>query len=160
MPTVPADVPTTGPNVNGPGERPPVEPVTATQHSAAGAKAFAEFFIRTIDWGYATTSSAYMRHYFEPSCEQCEVVARLLDNAHRSGDHYIGGRIALKSSQVLAFEPVPTVDLHLLVTADEVIDSHGKPKDADVAYPNLRERISLTWDCGRWVIKDMRGDSS
>ncbi len=66
-PAVPADVPRTGPNTRK-GEKPPVMPVLATKHTAAGAQAFAEFFIKTIDWGYATTSSAYMRHYFEQSC--------------------------------------------------------------------------------------------
>ena len=158
-PTVPADVPTTGPNVTGPNERPPVEPLVATQHSSAGAKAFAEFFIRTIDWGYATTSSTYMRHYFQSSCKQCVVVANLLDNARRNGDHYVGGRITIKSSHVLAFGPSPTVDLLVLVTADEVVDRNGKPKDADVAYPNLSERIFLAWAHRGWLVTDMRGSS-
>ena len=53
-PTVPADVPTTGPNLLHPGERPPVMPALATQHTPEGAVAFAKFFIQTIDWGFAT----------------------------------------------------------------------------------------------------------
>ena len=48
--------PKTGPNTR-PGEKPPLMPLEATQHTPEGAKAFAEFFIKTIDWGYATVSS-------------------------------------------------------------------------------------------------------
>ena len=74
---MPADVPRTGPNTRK-GEQPPVMPVAATKHTADGAKAFAEFFIKTIDWGYATTSSAYMRHYFK-SVYWCGIAAKAFD---------------------------------------------------------------------------------
>ncbi len=93
-PTVPPDVPRTGPNIRK-GEKPPVLPVAATRHTADGAKAFAEFFIKTIDWGYATTSSAYMRHYFEPTCIGCASVRSGLSTRPASSDrHFIGGRIS------------------------------------------------------------------
>src|SRR6476469_10732690 len=66
----PADVPLTGHNVK-PGEKPPLFPAAAKVRSQAGANAFAEFFMRTLDWMYATTNPAYPRHYFAPSCGLC-----------------------------------------------------------------------------------------
>ena len=69
-PTIPADVPRTGANTR-PGEKPPLMPLEATQHTARGAQAFAAFFVKTIDWGYATVSGAYMRHYFATTCMSC-----------------------------------------------------------------------------------------
>src|SRR4051812_30423000 len=41
----PADVPLTGHNVK-PGEKPPLYPVAAREHTQAGANAFAEFYMR------------------------------------------------------------------------------------------------------------------
>ena len=61
-------------------------PVAATKHSAAGAQAFAEFFIKTIDWGYATTSSAYMRHYFMHACSGCARLRDAISIEQRSTD--------------------------------------------------------------------------
>src|SRR4051794_15205328 len=98
-PTLPADVPKTGPNTR-PGEKPPVVPLEATQHTGRGAQAFAEFFIKTIDWGYATTSSAYMRHYFTKSCIGCRSTAEALDKAARAKHHFVGDRFTLDSATV------------------------------------------------------------
>ena len=50
-PTSPA---TTGPNVR-PGERPPVMPAAAKQHTQEGALAFATFYIKALDWAIAAT---------------------------------------------------------------------------------------------------------
>src|SRR4051812_41161247 len=61
----PADVPLTGHNVK-PGEKPPLYPAAARAHTQAGANAFAEFYMRTLDWAYATTNPSYMKHYTGP----------------------------------------------------------------------------------------------
>lgn len=102
VPTVPKDVPTTGPNIAYKGEKPPVMPVAATKHTAEGAKAFAEFYLQTIDWGYATTSSAYMRHYFVKTCDVCLYMADDLDNTRAKRLHYLGDRFKLTGSSVQA----------------------------------------------------------
>jgi Family of unknown function (DUF6318) len=73
-PLYPADVPLTGHNVRA-GERPPVYPAAAKVHSQAGANAFAEFFMQTLDWAYATTNPSYMKHYYGPTCGLCNGIA-------------------------------------------------------------------------------------
>ena len=70
----PADVPLTGHNVK-PGEKPPRYPAAATARTQAGANAFAEFFMRTLDWAYATTNPSYMKHYYGPTCGLCNGIA-------------------------------------------------------------------------------------
>ncbi|MCW2538690.1 MAG: hypothetical protein JWN95_415, partial [Frankiales bacterium] len=73
---VPADVPTAVNNPKKVGEKPPVPPAPGYGPDDVGSAInFAKFFIRTIDWAGATTNPAYMKHYYQPSCTQCQVVA-------------------------------------------------------------------------------------
>jgi hypothetical protein len=114
----PADVPLTGLNVN-PGEKPPVFPAAASGRSQAAANAFAAFFIQTLDWGYATTNSAYMRHYYNPSCGLCASLASGLSKTHAAGHWYQGGRLATRSVRVVAADGVTApLDYCSLVVVD------------------------------------------
>ena len=54
----PAGPATTGPNVR-PGERPPIMPAAAKQHTQEGALAFAGYFIKALDW---SNRDNWMRH--------------------------------------------------------------------------------------------------
>lgn len=155
-PSVPADVPTTGPNVTGPSERPPVEPILATQRSAAGAKAFAEFFIRTIDWAYATNSTKYMRHYYEASCVACASTADAVDRAAQKGHHFVGDRFSIR--RVTAPAPSGTgyrVAVFFDVSAAEVVDHAGHFVDGLGALTNYEEQIVVKWRPSGWMVREM-----
>jgi hypothetical protein len=150
-PTVPADVPRTGPNTRK-GEKPPVMPLAATKHTAAGAQAFAEFFIKTIDWGYATTSSAYMRHYFTSSCIACVSTARALDRADELHRHFIGDRFAIRQ---VARAGRLSVSVHFDVTAVETVTKRGRPVGGYPALSNFREQLFVRWHISRWIVARM-----
>ena len=155
-PTVPADVPTTGPNLRSRGEKPPIEPVAALEHTPEGAKAFAEFFIKTIDWGFATTSSKYMRHYYEATCIECENAARGLDSAARARHHFIGDRFTIRRVETVARSgSAHGLDIYFDVTSTEVVDQAGKFVDALGALINFRERVQVTWSRGQWKVTTM-----
>jgi Family of unknown function (DUF6318) len=155
QPSLPADVPTTGPNTRA-GEKPPIMPLEATQHTPDGAKAFAEFFIKTIDWGYATTSSTYMRHYFQKSCIGCRSTADALDKARRQQHHFIGDRFTIRS--VSETGRATSTTIHLLATFDvqsvEVVDEHGESVDASPAVNGFRERVSASWLTDHWLVHE------
>lgn len=131
-------------------------PLEATQHTPEGAKAFAEFFIKTIDWGYATTSSAYMRHYFRTSCVGCRSTAIALDRARAKQRHFIGDRFAIRSSSMVSRTTTRTA--HVLVTFDvnssEVVDVAGKFVDGGPALKDFREQVDLSWSSNRWLISE------
>ncbi|HEY2299235.1 MAG TPA: DUF6318 family protein [Jatrophihabitans sp.] len=152
-PSVPADVPRTGPNTK-PGEKPPVMPLEATQHTPEGAKAFAEFFIKTIDWGYATTSSTYMRHYFT-RCSDCDAVVRTINKDARLHHRYIGGRLVEQSATLV---PVPR-NARVVVTVDgtarEVVTQHGDFVSADPAHPGLKFGVTTRWMHAQWQVVDL-----
>ncbi|MFL6164244.1 MAG: DUF6318 family protein [Jatrophihabitantaceae bacterium] len=101
----PADVPLTGHNVR-PGEKPPVYPAAAKVHSQAGANAFAEFFMRTLDWAYATTNPSYMKHYYGPTCGLCSGIATGIAKTAAEHEWYEGGRLTILSKASIAIGPV------------------------------------------------------
>jgi hypothetical protein len=155
---VPADVPTTGPNLLRKGERPPVMPVLATQHSAAGAVAFAKFFELTIDWGYATTSTTYMKHYYEPSCVTCKSIQLGLDNAAAKHRHFVGGRMTITRTDGCPLDGTKHAEQCELVvyrlTSVEVVARNGDFVDADPAM-ELKDQIWLRWRTGGWTVVEM-----
>lgn len=153
-PRVPADVPTTGLNVTSDQERPPVMPIAATQHTAAGAKAFARFFVQTIDWGYATTSSAYMRHYYNDSCRFCRDIRTEVDEARVKRHHYIGDRFNVKGVGVVRVanqkESDRVIAIRADVSASSSVDAAGKIFAAAAPIRNLELRVYLRWINKEW----------
>lgn len=158
QPTVPADVPRTGPNVTSKAEKPPVMPAGATKHTAQGAKSFAVFFVRTIDWGYATTDSHYMRHYFTHSCTLCLAFADEFDNTKSAKHHYLGDRIHIRSSsatagqdEVYACRVVADVD-----AATSVEDRTGNVIKGGAPISKASLFLKVSWVRRSWTVTSMR----
>lgn len=153
-PTVPADVPTTGPNLRSPNERPPIEPVLATQHTAAGAKAFAEFFVRTIDWGFATMSGTYIRHYAPPSCLGCKQFADGIDRARAAHHTYVGGWFTITGSTARSYTAsTASIAVRYDSLSFEEVDQLGKGISADPAQTNQTFIVDLAWTPSGWRTK-------
>ncbi|HST47647.1 DUF6318 family protein [Jatrophihabitans sp.] len=126
----PADVPLTGHNVK-PGEKPPLYPAAARSRTQAGANAFAEFYMRTLDWAYATTNPSYMKHYTGPSCGLCTGLATGISKTAAEHLWYMGGRLTVHAATATPVGPVTApadfcsttmVD----ISATSVVDKTGK----------------------------------
>lgn len=156
-PTLPSDVPTTGPNLLHPGEKPPLEPVAALVHTAAGAQAFARFFIQTIDWGYATTNPSYMKHYFADSCIECKNLENFLDTAHSRSEHYVGGRISIESvTAEKSSDSSSSFTASTAATSYEVLDAQGRSVDAGAADTRDSVVVTVRWANDRWLVIDLK----
>lgn len=157
-PSLPPDVPRHGPNTK-PGEKPPIMPLEATQHTPDGAKAFAEFFIKTIDWGFATVSGSYIRHYAEPSCRSCSVLANGMDNDRKAGNRYIGGRFTLTAANGASHPLAKGAEKTVVVTFDvlsfEQVTKSGKFVKADQAHRGERFEVSLIRSDGLWRVVEL-----
>lgn len=101
----PADVPLTGHNVNR-GEKPPVYPAAAKARTQAGANAFAEFYLHTLDWAYATTNPSYMKHYNGASCGLCNGLATGIAKTAAEKHWYLGGRLTVRPAIATPIAPV------------------------------------------------------
>lgn len=152
VPIVPADVPRTGPNVTGPSERPPVMPTEATKRTTAGAEAFSRFFIKTIDWGYATTNSKYMRHYFESSCTLCVKISSDIDATAAAGHHYLGDRLHILDVKRSAGAKPFSTAVVMNVDAFTSVDRTGDIKQAQPPVAALTLRCTPTWTTAGWKI--------
>lgn len=144
-PVYPADVPLTGHNVK-PGEKPPLYPAAAKVRSQAGANAFAEFFMRTLDWMYATTNPAYPKHYFAASCGLCSGLTTGMTKTMALQHYYEGGRFTVHPAVGTQIAPVTApADYCSVVTVDEtsqtVVDKTGKIFNGEPAHTG--DRIKL-----------------
>lgn len=150
----PADVPLIGHNVK-PGEKPPVYPAAANARTQAAANAFAEFYMHTLDWAYATTNPSYMKHYNGASCGQCQGLATGIHRTSTDGHWYLGGRLTVRDAQATPIRPVTApADFCSLVAVDvsatSVVDKTGKVFSGDGAYAGDRFKLCarMTTDRG------------
>ena len=144
----PADVPLTGHNVKS-GERPPVYPAAAKVRSQAGANAFAEFFMRTLDWMYATTNPAYPRHYFASSCGLCAGLTTGMTKTMAAHHFYEGGRFTVHPATGTQIAPVTApadycASVKVDTTAAAIVDRTGKVFNGEGAQTGLALKICMT----------------
>jgi Family of unknown function (DUF6318) len=150
----PVDVPLTGHNVK-PGEKPPLYPAAARARTQAGANAFAEFFMRTLDWAYATTNPSYMKHYTGPSCGLCTGLATGISKTAAEHHWYLGGRLTIHPATATPIGPVTApsdwcsiVDVD--ITAQSVVDRTGKVFNGEAAHPNFRWKVCSKYSQNLW----------
>ncbi len=130
-------------------------PIEATKHTAAGAEAFSRFFVKTIDWGYATTNSKYMRHYFGTSCALCVKISSDIDATAAAGHHYLGDRLHILSAKRTA--PAKSIQTTVAINVDAFtsVDNKGNIKQAAPPVPALTLRCGPAWTAAGWKISKM-----
>ncbi|WP_375497152.1 DUF6318 family protein [uncultured Jatrophihabitans sp.] len=151
---------TTGPNVR-PGEKPPTLERLGRLNTAAGADAYARYWMRTLDWAYATTSSAAIRNLYTSSCAGCAAFSRnIIDSTRAANEHFIGGRIVVTDSTVQANDghagATAVIDLTFNQTPLKVISASGRQ---DGEAPSIHAgtfRNWLRWTGSRWTIVDWK----
>jgi hypothetical protein len=157
VPPLPSDVPTTGPNLVRKGEKPPRMPLEATQHTQAGATAFAQFFIHTIDWAYATVDASYMKHYASASCGACGTFSDGIEKARALGHRYIGGRFTVRSASPGASSGTDARATVLLdITGFQEVDQKDGFVRGQAPQRGLRFAVDLKWEAGGWSVSEMR----
>lgn len=157
----PADVPLTGHNVK-PGEKPPLYPAAARAKTQAGANAFAEFYLRTLDWAYATTNPSYLKHYSSPSCELCNGLATGISATAAQHHWYLGGRLTIHPATASPIESgTAPADYCSIVTVDStaqsVVDRAGTVFNEEPAHPNLRWKVCATSSSKLWQVSYLAG---
>lgn len=155
----PADVPLTGHNVR-PGEKPPLYPQAARVKSQDGADAFAEFFMRTLDWAYATTNPSYLKHYSGPSCGLCSGLATGISKTAAEHHWYLGGRLTVHPATPTGIAPVTApADFCAMVMVDEtaqsVVNKTGHVINGDGAHVGDRLKLCTQFGSRSWAVTYM-----
>lgn len=152
----PADVPLTGHNVK-PGEKPPVYPAEAKARTQEGADAFAEFFMRTLDWAYATTNPSYMKHYYGPTCGLCSGIATGIAKTAAEHHWYEGGRLKILKSAPASIGPVTApadfcAAVSISTSAQSVVDRTGRIFNGAGANGHLDWKLCAKAQARTWSI--------
>jgi hypothetical protein len=149
----------TGANVR-PGEKPPsLSPVGKT-NTAAGALAFADYWMRTLDWGYATTDSTLAKSAFAEQCTGCARFVGIFDNARAKGVHFRGGRSSVISSKLQPndhhYGATAVDDVTISIGALQAIDAGGHVVEDDPEHPTVVYRVWLRWKAPAWTVVDTK----
>jgi hypothetical protein len=153
-------VPTAVNNPKKAGEKPPIPPASGYGPDDVGSAInFAKFFIETIDWAGATTNPAYMKHYFEASCTQCQVVADSVTHARVNHYRNLGGRITVRDAEATNSSATPavdvTVDVRINVDSLEQLDAKGRFVTGVPAQRDRHLAVDLKWNHARWSVVQM-----
>lgn len=151
----------TGHNVK-PGEKPPVYPAAASERTQAGANAFAEFFMRTLDWAYATTNPSYMKHYTGPSCGLCRGIATGITKTSAQGHWFVGDRLTVHPAVATDVPPVTApADFCSVVTLDETsfstVDKTGRIFTGDGSHVGDRFKACVKFAATGWQLSYLSG---
>ncbi|MBE7189753.1 DUF6318 family protein, partial [Jatrophihabitans endophyticus] len=148
-------VPTTGPNVR-PGESPPKLPALGRKHSAEGAEVFADFWLRTWDWAFATTNASLMMSYYAKSCSDCAKAASQFPRLQKEDEHILGGRFSFKKSVLVyndkRFGSDIAVDLTFAQARLRLVTARGKTVQRDPRVAAITFRLWLKWVRGAWTV--------
>jgi hypothetical protein len=150
----------TGPNVR-PGERPPVMPAAAKQHTQEGALAFAGYFIRALDWSIATIDTTSLDAVSAPECKACHSYIIELNRLRVEGGRIQGGRITLRSASSNPGRRDRPSDYQIAVSyvqdPDYVIRPSSLPSPDGTASKTYRSFVLVRWIATGWQTVELEG---
>jgi hypothetical protein len=146
---------TTGPGVL-PGEKPPPLDPVAKQRTAIGAQAFAAYYIKVLDWSYATSDAYLLRVVSAPTCATCKKIIGGLTTLREEGGHILGDRLRLKSALLQSFTGKIKSDyiVKVVVTQEPGAIVHPTATTDRNATSTVTSFIYLSWINGWKILGD------
>jgi Family of unknown function (DUF6318) len=146
-----------GPNVR-PGEKPPVFPAEAKQHTSEGALMFAGYFVKALDWSLATTDPALLKPISAPTCQACHSYIDAIGTLAAGGGHVVGGRI--HSSGLMLENPSSRISNSVVVSetstqqAVVLIRPGASPSSVAPSAQTSTSQLRLSWVIDRWLLAE------
>jgi Family of unknown function (DUF6318) len=152
---------TTGPNVR-PGEKPPVFPALAKQHTADGALAFAAYYFDAYDWGYATNDPSLVASIAGSNCKGCAKYVQALNSLRARHAVMTGGRITVLSRGLRTGHFNYKSDYVVRVRLDEepivIHVPNSQPSTAAPAVQGYVTYLFVSWTQSRWKVVEEAAD--
>lgn len=149
---------TTGPNIR-PGETPPEYPALARQHTPNGALAFAGYYFKAFDWGYATNDPYLVEQISGPHCRACARYVRGLRGLANRNAILRGGRVTFDAASVFHGVLDIRADFAVDVAIDEqpiVLDEPGAPiRTLAPAVKDFHSLVFVAWRDGNWRVVEV-----
>lgn len=149
---------TTGPNVR-PGEKPPVLPAIASQHTQLGAIAFGGYYFKALDWSIATNDATAVVAISAAGCKACARVREAVDTLHRRHQIQKGGRIKVRTFGDVHQKFEVKADYVIRVVYDEdAVQLSGPGQDPRTTVPAARNAASyvfVSWVGGAWKVTEV-----
>jgi Family of unknown function (DUF6318) len=150
----PSSAPTTPSAPPGPDEpQPPVLPDLARQKSTDGARAFATYFIKTLNYSHEAESTTQLRRLTARECDICTFLADTLDEIHRKGGYQRGG--SWRATRFLVLPRDSTGEMNLLARiAVEAGWSTRFQGDEEhrIRARTLTYEMHLVWSHAGWAL--------
>ncbi len=153
-------VATTGPNVR-PGEKPPMLSKYGAMNTRLGSLEFGNYWMRAVDWAYATMDTALARSIMSSKCTGCNKLLSLdIDKLAASGSYYRGGRIAILESTIQPNIPHNGSTAIIDVTVDQAaLTSYTRAGEVVDRSPDSGRVTFRTWIAyagDHWLVVDWR----
>jgi hypothetical protein len=152
---------TSGPNVR-PGEKPPVFPAEAGQHTSEGALMFAGYFVKALDWSLATTDPALLKPISAPTCRSCNAVISGLAKQREKGTYQVGARLTVNSARLVTgqftLRSDYAVEFNLTEGSTKLVRPSASPSPVSPAK-DFTSIVLVSWKANRWLVIE-RGSPS
>jgi hypothetical protein len=149
---------TTGPNVR-PGEKPPVFPELAKQHTANGAVVFGGYYFKALDWVIATNEAGPIDAISAPGCKACARVVAAVETLKHRHEFETGGRIQIRTVALARSRASIPADYVISVVYDEGavrVAGPGQPPRTTVpAHTNAASLVYVRWSTNRWQVAEV-----
>jgi hypothetical protein len=152
---------TTGPGVQ-PGDKPPVLPDAAKQHTSTGALLFADYYFKAFDWSVATNDPYLVESISGPSCSACQRVIKGLRSFANEGAILRGGRIHVQSAKIVTgtFRVQSEYVVEISLNQDPEVVSHPSSAPSRVApVTNDISLVFVSWVGQQWQINEVGAPS-
>jgi hypothetical protein len=129
-------------------------PAAAKAHTEEGAKAFAEFFVDTLNESQVTPDSAALDAISDPSCKGCNVYIKSANAMRSKKQRADGPSMRLKGILVRPDSTKALFNLDLLIDelASKTVDQDGKVIESyDAGKLTLRTTLRPTTN--GWAVK-------
>jgi len=132
------------------------KPPAADKATAAGAEAFARYWMAVANQAFATLDSSALATISGPACATCESYIQSIKRSNRDGERYDGGEISVKYAAATPLSgTTATVLLVYAVTELRVYDDRGALIDTVPAKQRVALNFTLQRTSTAWIAKQL-----
>lgn len=139
----------------------PTPPAAMKGKNTEGAKAFVEYYFKTMDWAIRTGDTKLLEKQAAPSCGPCAGVVEILNATRENGGRVTGGEHQLRGIELNELEPakgIRTFRGNMILHASAQTIKNSGIDGADGRYPAGVKKYSIlvARDGNDWHIADWR----